>query len=88
MLSDLAPCFAKVYTVTPNCPRALSAEDLQKEARFHMDAEAAESVPDALHLSLIHILGKAGENHTGNPEADDVVAGDEGVGGVEVVRCV
>lgn len=32
MLSDLAPCFAKVYTVTPNCPRALSAEDLQKEA--------------------------------------------------------
>ena len=31
MLSDLAPCFAKVYTVTPNCPRALSAEELQKE---------------------------------------------------------
>lgn len=52
MLSDLAPCFAKVYTVTPNCPRALSAEDLQKEARFHMDAEAAESVPDALHKAV------------------------------------
>ena len=31
MLSDLAPCFAKIYTVTPNCPRALSAEELQKE---------------------------------------------------------
>ena len=31
MLSDLAPCFAKVFTVTPDCPRALSAEDLQKE---------------------------------------------------------
>ena len=53
MLSDLAPCFAKVYTVTPNCPRALSAEDLQKEARFHMDAEAAESVPDALHKAVV-----------------------------------
>lgn len=52
MLSDLAPCFAKVYTVTPNCPRALSAEDLQKEARFHMDAEAAESVPDALRKAV------------------------------------
>ena len=52
MLSDLAPCFAKVYTVTPNCPRALSAKDLQKEARFHMDAEAAESVPDALRKAV------------------------------------
>lgn len=52
MLSDLAPCFAKVYTVTPNCPRALSAEDLQKEARFHMDAEAADNVPDALRKAI------------------------------------
>lgn len=48
MLSDLAPCFAKIYTVTPNCPRALSAEELQKEARFHTDAEAADSVADAI----------------------------------------
>ena len=47
MLSDLAPCFAKIYTVTPNCPRALSAEELQKEARFHRDAEAADSVGEA-----------------------------------------
>ena len=31
---------------------ALSAEDLQKEARFHMDAEAAESVPDALRKAV------------------------------------
>lgn len=52
MLSNLAPCFAKVYTVTPNCPRALSAEDLQKEARFHMDAEAADNVPDALRKAI------------------------------------
>ena len=52
MLSDLAPCFAKVYTVTPNCPRALSAEDLQKEARFHTEAEAAGSVPEALRKAI------------------------------------
>ena len=52
MLSNLAPCFAKVYTVTPNCPRALSAEDLQKEARFHTDAEAADSVADALRKAI------------------------------------
>ena len=52
MLSDLAPCFAKVFTVTPACPRALSADALQKEARFHRDAEAAASVPEALHKAL------------------------------------
>ena len=52
MLSALAPCFAKVFTVTPACPRALSAEALQKEARFHLDAEAAASVPEALHKAL------------------------------------
>ena len=52
MLSDLAPCFAKVYTVTPNCPRALSAEDLQKEARCHTDAEAADSVADAIRKAV------------------------------------
>ena len=52
MLSDLAPCFAKVFTVTPACPRALSAESLQKEARFHLDAEAAASVPEDLHKDL------------------------------------
>lgn len=52
MLSDLAPCFAKVYTVTPNCPCALSAEELQKEARFHTDAEAADSVADAIRKAV------------------------------------
>ena len=51
-LSDLAPCFAKIYTVTPNCPRALSAEELQKEARFHTDAEAADSVADAIRKAV------------------------------------
>lgn len=52
MLSDLALCFAKIYTVTPNCPRALSAEELQKEARFHTDAEAADSVADAIRKAV------------------------------------
>ena len=52
MLSDLAPCFAKIHTVTPNCPRALSAEELQKEARFHTDAEAADSVADAIRKAV------------------------------------
>ena len=52
MLSDLAPCFAKIYTVTPNCPRALSAEELQKEARFHTDAEAADGVADAIRTAV------------------------------------
>ena len=52
MLSDLAPCFAKIYTVTPNCPRALSAEELQKEARFHTDAEAADSVAGAIRKAV------------------------------------
>ena len=59
MLSDLAPCFAKIYTVTPNCPRALSAEELQKEARFHTDAEAADSVADAIRKAVDF----ADENH-------------------------
>ena len=52
MVEILAPCFAKVYTVTPNCPRALSAEELQRAARFHMDAEAAATVPDALRSAV------------------------------------
>lgn len=52
MLETLAPCFAKVYTVTPDCPRALSAQELQREARFHMDAEAEASVPEALRAAV------------------------------------
>ena len=52
MLSELAPCFTKIFTVTPNSPRALSAEDLQKEARFYTDAEAMPSVPAALRKAV------------------------------------
>lgn len=52
MLETLAPCFAKAYTVTPDCPRALSGADLQREARFYMDAEAAPTVPRALRAAV------------------------------------
>lgn len=52
MLELLAPCFAKAYTVTPDCPRAMSGEALQREARFHMDAEAAPDVPTALRKAV------------------------------------
>ena len=52
MLETLAPCFAKAYTVTPNCPRTLSGADLQREARFYMDAEAAPTVPRALRAAV------------------------------------
>ena len=52
MLETLAPCLAKAFTVTPNCPRALSGADLQREARFFMDAEAAPTVPQALRAAV------------------------------------
>ena len=52
MLELLAPAFAKFYTVTPNCPRALSAEALQREARFHLEAEAVDTLPHALRAAV------------------------------------
>lgn len=52
MLTALAPCFGKLYTVTPACPRALSAGDLQYAAKFHLDAEAMPGVPAALRAAL------------------------------------
>ena len=52
MLTALAPCFAKLYTVTPDCPRALPAEELQYAAKFYMDAEAAPSVKEGVRRAL------------------------------------
>lgn len=52
MLKALAPCFEKVYTVTPDCPRALSAEELQREAKFQMDAEVGGTVPQAIRRAV------------------------------------
>ena len=44
MLENLAPCFEKVFTVTPDSPRAMTAEELEEEAKYHMDAEAAAAL--------------------------------------------
>lgn len=52
MLDVLSPCLAKAFTVTPDCPRALCGEDLQREARFYMDAEAVATVPQALRTAV------------------------------------
>lgn len=52
MLETLAPCFEKVYTVTPDCLRALDAETLQKEAKFHFDAEVGGPLRQAIHKAV------------------------------------
>ena len=46
MLENLAPCFEKVFTVTPDSPRAMTAEELEEEAKYHMDAEPLENLAD------------------------------------------
>lgn len=52
MIETLAPCFDKVYTVTPACPRALSAQELQNEAKFQMDAEVGGTVRQAIRRAV------------------------------------
>jgi len=52
MLETLSPCFAKIYTVTPDCPRALSADELQKQARYHTDAQAAADLRTAIRAAV------------------------------------
>ncbi|MGN0974830.1 MAG: bifunctional folylpolyglutamate synthase/dihydrofolate synthase [Gemmiger sp.] len=52
VLEALEPMVAKAFTVTPDHPRALSAQDLQKAARFHFDAVAAESVPAGIRAAI------------------------------------
>lgn len=44
--------FAKAYTVTPNCPRAMDAAALQKEAKFHFDAEVGGTVREAIKKAV------------------------------------
>lgn len=41
-----------MYTVTPDCPRALDAEALQKEAKFHFDAEVGSPLRQAIHKAV------------------------------------
>ena len=52
MLENLSPCFDKVFTVTPDSPRAMTAEELEQAAKFHMDAEAAGSVSDGIKQAV------------------------------------
>ncbi len=54
MLKTLAPCFARLYTVTPASPRALPAADLQRLAAGHIEegAEAADSLPAAIRAAV------------------------------------
>lgn len=61
MLSALAPCFAAIYCVRPDSPRALPAEALAALAKEHCPACAAaravkvcKSVPQALELAQKH----------------------------------
>lgn len=54
MLRNLSPLFAKAYTVTPTCPRAMTAEELQQEAKYHFDAEAAQSVTDGIRKAIAY----------------------------------
>lgn len=53
MLKIMLPLAAKVYTVTPHNDRALSGEELAKEARrFHSDVTNSESVERAVELAI------------------------------------
>ena len=58
MLENLDPCFEKVFAVTPDSPRAMTAEELEEEAKYHMDAEAAPSVAKAIRLAVDYADGK------------------------------
>ena len=53
MLENLSPCFDKVFTVAPDSPRAMTAEELEQAAKFHMDAEAAGSVSDGIKQAVV-----------------------------------
>ncbi|NCC08493.1 MAG: bifunctional folylpolyglutamate synthase/dihydrofolate synthase [Clostridia bacterium] len=52
MLSALAPCFSHVYTVTPNSPRALTAQQLAALAKKHFaDVTACDNISKAISLA-------------------------------------
>ncbi len=52
MLEILSPCFTHVYTVRPDNPRAVPAQQLAKMAKKHFaEVTACESVPQALRLA-------------------------------------
>lgn len=52
-LKNLSGCFARVYTVTPNCPRAMPAEQLAALAGEHFAfVQPCQSLPQALTAAL------------------------------------
>lgn len=52
MLEALSKTFDKVFTVTPDCPRAMTAEELEHAARFHLDAEVGGTVREAIRKAI------------------------------------
>ena len=49
----MKPIAGKVYTVRPDTPRALSAEELAKYFQYHkIEAEPYESVVDAVRTAI------------------------------------
>ncbi len=78
ILKCLLPLAEKVYTVTPDSPRALSGEELCREAgKFHRDVSCAGSVKEALRLALakakawegaVKAAGAQDENRDGGPD--------------------
>ena len=73
--------------------RAVLGDDLQRvdavaKALGHLAAlTVADDAVDADGVEGgLASVGKTGEDHAADPEADDVVTGDEGVGGVEILE--
>lgn len=55
MLEALEPCIKTVYTVTPDCPRAMQAEELAQLAKEHFEnAVACDTVEQALQAASAH----------------------------------
>lgn len=52
MLEALSDTFDKVFTVTPDCPRAMTAEELEEAARYHLDVEVGGSVCQAIRKAV------------------------------------
>ena len=55
MLDALEPCFKTVYTVTPDCPRAMPAAELAQLAGEHFEsAVACDNLEQALQAASAH----------------------------------
>ena len=50
-LESMSHLFAKVYTVTPENPRAMTAQELADVAKFHLEAIPCESLQQAIKLA-------------------------------------